>query len=331
MQRELIFHSPRKHAVPAFVQEFARAHDLRVSRIPDAAEVISSLNRTFPSCVVVDDSGESSLELARSLKSDTFCAIVPVIFVLDHDKQPEVVAALEAGAEDVLTAGMPESEIALRLKKAVERAERDVSVHPTTRLPGTVFITRDLKERVATGEKFAVCYADLDHFKEYNDRYGYDQGDRIILMVSRIIRDIVKALAPMGFIGHIGGDDFIFTVPLGLMPVTCETILEVADELLPLQYSLNDRTRGYIVARDRRGSVHRIPLMTLSIGVVTNQIRTFSHTAEINSLATEMKSYAKTLPGSVYAVDRRTGSARPAYAGYVEEESVDDLEEAAEL
>jgi hypothetical protein len=51
--------------------------------------------------------------------------------------------------------------------------------------------------------------------------------------------------------------------------------------------------------------VHRVPLMTLSIGVVTNQFLGFSHTAQISEFAAEMKTYAKSLPGSVYVVDRR--------------------------
>jgi hypothetical protein len=45
--------------------------------------------------------------------------------------------------------------------------------------------------------------------------------------------------------------------------------------------------------------------MTLSVGVVTNQRRHFTRGIEVSELATEMKSYAKTLPGSVWAVDRR--------------------------
>ena len=45
--------------------------------------------------------------------------------------------------------------------------------------------------------------------------------------------------------------------------------------------------------------------MTLSIGIVTNQRRKFTHPAQVSELATEMKSYAKTLPGSVFVIDRR--------------------------
>jgi GGDEF domain-containing protein len=178
-------------------------------------------------------------------------------------------------------------------------------VHPTTRLPGTVQIERDLMERMGKDEIFAVCYADLDHFKEFNDRYGYNSGDRVILLVSRMLRDLVRGLAPGGFVGHIGGDDFIFNVPMEYLEQCCDEIVQLFDELIPYQYTEEDRKAGYFLGKDRRGSIHRIPLMTLSIGVVTNQFLGFSHTAQISELAAEMKSYAKSLPGSVYVVDRR--------------------------
>ena len=82
-------------------------------------------------------------------------------------------------------------------------------------------------------------------------------------------------------------------------------IIQLFDELIPYQYTEEDRRAGYFLGKDRRGTVHRIPLMTLSIGVVTNLIQKFSHTAQVSELAAEMKTYAKTLPGSVYVVDRR--------------------------
>src|SRR5690606_20477646 len=201
-----------------------------------------------------------------------------------------------------------------RIQMALNRADRDVSVNPTTRLPGTAQIERDIAERLRSGELFAVCYADLDHFKEYNDRYGYNEGDRVILLVSRILRDLVRAHAPTGFVGHIGGDDFIFNVPLDKMRVCCEEIIEVFDELIPYQYEEQDRRLGYFLGKDRRGNILKIPLMTISIGVVTNQYRRYTHTARVSEIATEMKAYAKSLPGSVYAVDRRRDVPVPAVA-----------------
>ena len=112
-------------------------------------------------------------------------------------------------------------------------------------------------------------------------------------------------VGPRGFVGHIGGDDFIFIIPASEISLVCTEILSVFDTLVPYQYNEQDRRAGYYFGKDRRGQLHRVPLMTLSVGIVTNRHRSFAHPAEVSELATEMKSYAKTLPGSVFVVDRR--------------------------
>jgi GGDEF domain-containing protein len=188
------------------------------------------------------------------------------------------------------------------------RTERDVAVHPSTRLPGTTEIEREIRRQLDAQSEFAVCYADLDHFKEYHDRYSYYDGDRVIYLLSRLLHDVVKgSLGPRGFVGHIGGDDFIFIIPAAEIGPVCTEIIGVFDTLIPLQYNEQDRRAGYFFGKDRRGQLHRVPMMTLSIGIVTNRHRVFAHPAQVSELATEMKSYAKTLPGSVFVVDRRRG------------------------
>ena len=250
---------------------------------------------------------ERSLDVCRALKAEAFTSVLPIIVYVDAEADPEgAVLALEAGADEVLSSLLPEREYALRLALALHRADRDVSVHPTTLLPGTVQIERDISQRLESGGAFAVCYADLDHFKEFNDRYGYNHGDRVILVLSRILRDVVRAHSRTGFVGHIGGDDFIFVAPLQEFRRCCEDIIDVFSELIPLQYTIEDRARGHFVGKDRRGEAYQVPLMTLSIGVVTNEHRHFVHTAQVSELATEMKAYAKSFSGSIYVVDRRS-------------------------
>ncbi len=161
-------------------------------------------------------------------------------------------------------------------------------------------------------ESFAVAYADLDHFKEFNDRYGYHEGDRVIRVLARILHDVVKGMCgEEGFVGHIGGDDFIFIIPATAVQSVCGEILEVFDLLVPFQYSESDRRAGYFFGKDRRGQLHRVPLMTLSIGVVTNERRPFLSSAHVSELASEMKAYAKSLDGSVYSMDRRSETLTP--------------------
>ncbi len=315
-ERTILYYGVGKTEVPELVRRFGQENglDLQVIDTPDTA--YSLMNRSMPACLVLDvsEAAAEALDLCMRLKKDPFTAIIPVVVLVARDESLPG-RFLEAGADEVIADSVPGPERWLRLQLVVRRAARDVSVHPTTRLPGTVQIERDLVERMTSGDGFAICYADLDHFKEFNDRYGYNNGDRVILLLSKILRDMVRAMAPGGFVGHIGGDDFIFNTSLEHMEKTCDEILRLFDELIPYQYTEEDRRAGYFLGKDRRGSVHRVPLMTLSIGVVTNQFQTFTHTAQISELAAEMKTYAKTLPGSVYVVDRRQtslmGSLRP--------------------
>jgi len=306
-ERTVLYYGPGTRDPSPLVSRFAEDNDLVVQRLRKPDEARALLNRAFPAGVILEmgESHDEILDLSRTLKQDTFTAIVPLVILVPEGMSGLAGECLEAGADEVVHDGLPEMEKALRLQQVLRRADRDVSVHPTTRLPGTSHIARDMAWRLKSGDLFAVCYADLDHFKEFNDRYGYTYGDGVIKILSRILRDMVRALAPGGFVGHIGGDDFIFNVPLEYMETTCDAIIELFDELIPYQYTEEDRRAGYFLGKDRRGHIHRIPLMTLSIGIVTNQLQGFEHTGQISELAAEMKSYAKTLPGSLYVVDRR--------------------------
>jgi diguanylate cyclase (GGDEF)-like protein len=303
--------------VPDLVRHWAESRELPLLVLPDAAEVHSIILRGFPGFLFVDAdaTGASGVALVRRLKSDAFTAIVPVVMLSGRHDPAEVESWFAAGSDEVITGLFSPAEQRARIDAIQTRTVRDVSVHPSTRLPGTTEIEREIRRQLENGGEFAVCYADLDHFKEFNDRYSYYDGDRVIYILSRILHDVVKGLLETrGFVGHIGGDDFIFVIPLPEVNEVCTEIISVFDTLVPMQYNDQDRRAGYFFGKDRRGQLHRVPLMTLSIGIVTNRSRKFTHPAQVSELATEMKSYAKTLPGSVFVVDRRhsTDSDSPA-------------------
>ena len=241
----------------------------------------------------------------RRLKADSYTGVVPAVLWIDGDES--LGRAFDADADEVLRDDNSGAEVDQRLGVLLRRSDRDVRVHPSTRLPGTMEIESEIGRRMTRGEKFAVCYADLDHFKEFNDRYSYNEGDRVIRILAKLLHDVAKGTCGEdGFIGHIGGDDFIFIIPYNAIPAVCGEIVATFDLLAPYQYSEQDRRAGYFFGKDRRGHLDRVPLMTLSIGVVTNLRRTLTSARQASQLATEMKTYAKSLPGSVYTVDRRS-------------------------
>ncbi|HEX5409932.1 MAG TPA: GGDEF domain-containing protein [Gemmatimonadaceae bacterium] len=306
---QAVYFSPRtaQSAPPAYLSAWLEARGLMLEPCADADDLMGRALRGRPVLALFDarTDAEAVLAACARLKRDSYTAVVPAA-ALVATGAAATAAAFAAGADEVLSGGMPHPEAELRLAVLLRRAERDVRVHPSTRLPGAPEIEEEIARRIATGEPFAVCYADLDHFKEYNDRYSYFEGDRVIRLLARILHDVVRGYCPTdGFVGHIGGDDFIFVVPLLDAAPTASEIVEIFDSLVPYQYSEQDRNAGYYFGKDRRGQLHRVPLMTVSIGIVTNERRVFTHAAQVSELATEMKSYAKTLPGSVYVVDRR--------------------------
>jgi diguanylate cyclase (GGDEF)-like protein len=273
--------------------------------------VAAEVRRGRPTLLVLDarpasgSAAHAAPAAIAALKADAYTAVVPCV-ALTAPGGPDPAQLLAAGADEVLGAAVDHAEAVARVGAAVRRSVRDLAAQPTTRLPAAGEIEREIECRIAAGVAFAACYADLDHFKEFNDRYGYHEGDRVIRMVARILHDIAVGEAGHdAFVGHVGGDDFMLVLPLASAAAVCTLALEVFDTFVPFQYSEADRRAGYYFGKDRRGRLHRVPLMTLSIGIATTERRHFRSAAEVSKLASEMKTFAKARPGSVFAVDRR--------------------------
>ena len=202
--------------------------------------------------------------------------------------------------------GLLAREFAAMGEKLRELEQANLDANPLTRLPGNLAIDRELEARIEGGEPFAHLYIDLDNFKAFGDRYGYQTGSDAIAWVGEVIRGAVRAHGDAGdLVGHIGGDDYVvITAADNAEPVT-RGIIEVFDRGVSRFYSDEDLQAGYFVGKDRYGVERQIPLLTMSVAVV------FSENLETVSLATigeecaRMKRHLKTLPGSNFLIDRR--------------------------
>ena len=297
-----------------------RSLDLSIASSPEEVAVLA--RRSPPAAVVLDwtvGGSTAAALLCRQLKGDPFTATVPVIVLAGSGGQAggagAVVAALEAGADEVLAADLPRRERRLRLETALRRSERDLAVHPLTRMPGAPAVERRLAEEIAAGKPIAFCYADLDRFKEYNDRYGSAEGDKTILLLATILQDMVRAIAPEGFIGHVGGDDFAFLVTPEQVAPCCDEIVRVFGELSPLRYDDADRRAGGFTAPDRQGSVRRLPVMTLSIGAAAGPPGAFTSPSQVRALAARMIDRAKESPGNAWLAGRHEPNGLSYFSG----------------
>jgi diguanylate cyclase (GGDEF)-like protein len=104
------------------------------------------------------------------------------------------------------------------------------NLSPLTGLPGNIRIQEEIERMVREESPFAVLYADLDNFKAYNDQKGFVQGDRLIQATARILQDAVAGRAGAeGFVGHVGGDDFVAVVPPDVAEGVARLVVETFD------------------------------------------------------------------------------------------------------
>jgi len=150
---------------------------------------------------------------------------------------------------------------------------------------------------------------DLDNFKAFNDHYGYARGNQVIKNTAQIIEKAVKEHGTdETFYGHIGGDDFVVISSIDHYEKICRFIVDRFDKTVNELYDPKDMRKGFITRKTRKGAKEKYPIMTISIGVVTNKKREFKHVVQVGEIAAEVKNFAKSKPGSLYYVDRRKGS-----------------------
>lgn len=245
-------------------------------------------------------------DMVRRIKFHTQLQYIPLMVYAPGADKNLIINCLQEGADDITVNEWDHQLMTAKAMMLVTRTQRDLGVNPSSRLPGANAIEYEIDRRIQTGQQFAVCYADLDNFKSYNDYYGYVYGDKTIQITSHIIRTVVQDLAPDdGFVGHIGGDDFVFIVPPDKAEDICKNVISTFDRMAPFRYDEVDRERGWIEVPNRKGEMERFPIFTISIAVIINQKMMFKHPGEMSHMIADLKKYTKTIPGSVYMVERR--------------------------
>ncbi|MES2261647.1 MAG: GGDEF domain-containing protein [Pseudomonadota bacterium] len=180
--------------------------------------------------------------------------------------------------------------------------------NPLTQLPGNVPINEHIDRLLESGTRFWVCYCDLDHFKPFNDVYGYRRGDDVIQMTGRILSE--KCDPNRDFIGHIGGDDFMILFQSEDWETRCNAILYDFGSCVLDYYSIDDRERGGYISEDRQGKKVFYSLMSLSLGTIRVEPHQYYSHHQIAALATDAKKQAKKIHGNSLFIDRRLEAQR---------------------
>lgn len=230
---------------------------------------------------------------------------VPIIYLVPR-RQVHELKWHNTRIDDYVTLPLDANDLVRRLRLCLVRLERTLDANPLTGLPGNTSILNETQRRIASGNEFAFAYLDVDNFKAFNDTYGYQRGDDALKMTCRILTGAMEDYAPRGgFLGHVGGDDFVFIGTPEQVEQVCLAVIRRFDMVVSNFYDEEDAERGAIVSVDRRGNTQVFPFMTVSIAVVSNEHRTITHSGQISKSASELKKKLKSMEGSNYYKDKR--------------------------
>lgn len=266
--------------------------------------------KNIPSLIIINEDtlDENILEVCKRIRANEDNSITPTIVISSNIKKQHRVEVLRECVEHYIKVPIDEEYLYYTVCNIIRLLYVNRRVSPLTGLPGNVQIQAEMKKRLLNNEGFVMLYLDLDNFKAYNDVYGFLNGDEIIKFTAKTIVNNVEGLTEgEGFVGHIGGDDFVAIVSIDEdYEKICQNIIAEFDNGVSKFFNDEDLEKGYLEVPNRRGIVEEFPLTSISIGVVVADQNRFANVLEIGEVGAQVKHLAKTTIGSAYSIDRRT-------------------------
>ena len=182
--------------------------------------------------------------------------------------------------------------------------------NPLTLLPGNVPIQQCLSRLLRQGQEAVICYVDIDHFKPFNDLYGYAKGDEILLCLAHCLDQQVDPSCD--FVGHIGGDDFLLVMKSTEWSTRISELFVAFEQRCRSFYRNDHLAEGCFVAEGRQGGQQRYPLLSLSVGAVHLKPGANAQldASGLAGLASQAKRRAKQEAGySLYTIEAEQSSA----------------------
>jgi DNA-binding response OmpR family regulator len=273
-------------------------------------QVVTALNgedavqftlRETPHLIILDVMpGIDGYEVVRHLRIHPKTLHIPIIVLSSLAEPKDKVFAFEVGVDDYITKPFHTDELLARIRTQLRRVQQNF-LSPLIGLPGGFQIELAINHKLNSAEPWSILYLDLNNFKAFNDVYGFLAGNELIRLVGRICQRVVRQYGdPDDFVGHVGGDDFIVVTTPEHAYVLCRYISEEYKKESSAFYRPEDLRRGSIAGVDRKGRAYQFPLISLSIGIVTNHMQRPHSIQEVSYLAAEAKYYAKQSTDNVY-------------------------------
>lgn len=259
-------------------------------------DALAATQRQAPNLIVLDINlpDISGYDVCRKLRTTTRTRHIPIIFLTQKDERSDKIIGLESGADDYITKPFDIEELKLRVKNAIDSAERSRKVDAISNLPGGSLIEDYLRDLMRNPRTWTYIDMKISNFEMFSDVYGWTAADEVIRFTAFVLGELVEQFGTADdYIGHPGRDNFIIITHAEDPTTLIDKIKESFTEKVKQHYSFIDRERGYMLVPDAT-TEKQVDLMTMSMGSVSTRTHQFSDIREITEMAADNRRRGQT-------------------------------------
>jgi len=267
---------------------FFKSLDYEVDHAMRGVEALEKTRQVMPHIIVLDIMlpDIDGYEVCRTLRTNIRTSHIPVIFLTQKDERSDKLQGLELGADDYITKPFDIEELRLRVQNAIARSERESLTDPQSGLPSGRLIEDQLR-RIIRLQDWALLDIRINSFEPFKEVYGFIASNDVLRFTGMLLGEVLDDLGtPNDFIGHAGGDSFVVITAEKNGTAIKERIKARFNAEVQTFYNFIDRQNGGITVM-QGGVEKRMPLMTVSVGMVSPSTHYFSDIREITELAAE--------------------------------------------
>lgn len=250
-------------------------------------DALELCRKKLPDLIVLDIMlpDMNGYEVCKVMRTTTRTSHIPIIFLTQKDERSDRIAGLELGADDYITKPFDIEELKLRVRTAINTYKRHNMTDPITGLPSSRLIEDQLRNLMRIKD-WTYLQIGIDHIEPFSDEYGFLARDEVLRFTALMLNEVDDELGTLDdFIGHATSNTFVLVTMADSVPTVVEELRQRFDEGILSHYSFIDREQGGIMQPD--GNL--VPLMKLSIGIVSDKTQRFSDIREITETAAELR------------------------------------------
>jgi DNA-binding response OmpR family regulator len=233
-------------------------------------------------------------DIGKALRASPRTRHIPIIFLTARGERGDRLKGLgEVQAQYYIVKPFDIEEVHTIVKNQLDEARRKNQLHPVTNLP-TADLINDQLRILLSSQGWAMGLVHVNGFETFTQSYGAVVSEDVLKFTALLLNEVLNELGSSeDFVGQmVVGPDFVITSSPDRIKTIADRLIAQFDAEIGAHYNYKHKKQGFIEITDESGGARQVPLMSLSIGVLTSQDGPFYDIRELSETAEETRQRA---------------------------------------